>query len=71
MSKYCEIFLYKKEYKIKDIKKRNEKMKKPAYYLWKNDFKNEEEYIKTKEILEKSGFRIVVYLEEKERKKRG
>ena len=40
-------------------------MKKPTYYLWKNNFSSQEEYEKTKEKYRNLGFRVVTYLDGK------
>ena len=36
-------------------------MKKPTYYLWRNDFSTQEEYETEKERFSKIGFRVVTY----------
>ena len=41
-------------------------MKKPVYYLWRNDFSTQEEYKAAKDRLERMGFRIVTYLDGKQ-----
>lgn len=38
-------------------------MKKPTYYLWRNDFSTQEEYKAAKERFERIGFRVVTYLD--------
>jgi len=38
-------------------------VKKPAYYLWRNDFSTQEEFERIKETLTKLGFRVVTYLD--------
>lgn len=38
-------------------------MKKPTYYLWRNDFSTQEEYETAKERFEEIGFRVVTYLD--------
>lgn len=38
-------------------------MKKPTYYLWRNDFSTQEEYKEAQERFEKIGFRVVTYLD--------
>ena len=40
-------------------------MKKPTYYLWRNDFSTQEEYEAEKERFSKIGFRVVTYLDGK------
>lgn len=36
-------------------------MKKPVYYLWKNDFPTPEDYEAAKQMYQDSGFRVVTY----------
>ena len=36
-------------------------MRKPTYYLWRNDFSSEEEYNATKDKYRNLGFRVVTY----------
>lgn len=36
-------------------------MKKPTYYLWKNDFPTEEEFKNAKEKYQTLGFRVVTF----------
>lgn len=38
-------------------------MKKPTYYLWRNDFSTQEEYKEAQERFERIGFRVVTYLD--------
>ena len=38
-------------------------LKRPTYYLWKNDFSREEDYKKVKERYARSGFRVVTYVD--------
>lgn len=40
-------------------------IKKPTYYLWRNDFSTQEEYEAEKERFSKIGFRVVTYLDGK------
>ncbi len=37
-------------------------MRKPTYYLWKDDFSTQEEFEKVKEEYRNLGFRVVTYL---------
>lgn len=41
-------------------------MKKPTYYLWRNDFSTQEEYKAAKERFERIGFRVVTYFDGKQ-----
>ena len=38
-------------------------MNKPTYYLWKADFRTEEEFTRTKDAYIDLGFRVVTYLD--------
>ena len=38
-------------------------MKKPTYYLWRNDFSTQEEYKAAKERFERIGFRVGTYFD--------
>ncbi len=38
-------------------------MKRPTYYLWRNDFATQEEYSSAKETLTRLGFRVVTFLD--------
>ena len=44
-------------------------MKKPTYYLWRNDFSTQEEFETEKERLSILGFLVFRYLDKKKKKK--